>query len=203
MCIRDRRKLAALAGARAAARATFDVLQHFDKTVLADLDRAIMELNAGGAYPTLEVAHVVNLRRQVTRSLDNLRSVQPEWFGLPKPPSRQEQALAEARRRVDEITDRLESLRKESQRPRFAGEPSGDYRNVIEIQAHGLQAARAQLMRLEEPGLSDEEVFERSVNGLGRELDSFIGRHYENQRQRAAQEARESRARGAMEGLAL
>ena len=197
------RKVQALAGARTAAKATVDVLQHLDAHVLSDLDKAIIELHAVGGYAPLEVGHVANLRGAVTRTLENLRSVQPEWFGLPKPPTREEQALAEARRRVDEITDRLESLRKEANRPRYAGEASGDYRNVIETTAHGLRAARVQLMRLEEPNLSEDEVFQRSVNGLGRELDNFIGRHYEAQRQQAAQEARESRANQGMEALAL
>ena len=197
------RTVQALAGARSAARATVDVLLHFDKTVLADLDKAVMELAQAGGYPPLEVGHVANLRQQVTRTLDTMRSVQPEWFGLPKPPTREELALAEAKRAVDECTVRLESLRKESKRPRFAGEPSGDYRNVIQLAAHGLQAARWRLMRLPEPGLSEDEVFERSVNGLGNELGDYIGRHYENQRQQAAKQARESRANGAMEGLAL
>ena len=197
------RTVQAVANARTAARATFDVLQHLDTHVLADLDRAIMELHASGGYAPLEVAHVANLRQQVTRTLDTMRSVQPEWFGLPKPPTREELALAEAKRAVDECTVRLESLRKESKRPRFAGEPSGDYRNVIQLAAHGLQAARWRLMRLTEPGLSEDEVFERSVNGLGNELGDYIGRHYENQRQQAAKQARESRANGAMEGLAL
>ena len=198
------RTVQALAGARTAARATFDVLQHFDKTVLADLDKAAQELAQAGGYYTPEVGHVVNLRQQVTRTLENLRSVQPEWFGLPKPPTREEQALAEARRSVDECTARLESLRKEAKRPRFAGEPSGgDFKPVIVLAAYGLQAARARLMRLTEPGLSEDEVFERSVNGLGNELDDYIGRHYENQRQRAAKETRESRANQPMEALAL
>lgn len=188
------RTVQALAGARTAARATIDVLQHLNKTVLSDLDKAVQELAQAGGYYTPEVGQVVGLRQQVTRTLDTMRSVQPEWFGLPKPLSMQEQALFEARRDVDGATARLESLRKESKRPRYAGESSPDYRHAITTAAYGLQAARVRLLRLTEPGLNDDEVFSRSVNGISDVLDDFIGRHYENQRQQTTKQARETRA---------
>ena len=196
------RRQAAVKDARTATVATVDVLRHLDAGVFAELDKAIAELGACGGLPAPSVTMaLVLLRRQVTATLAGLADLDPVLMGLPPHPTAAEQALTEARRAVETATERLESLRKEAKRPRFAGEPSGDFRNVITTQAHGLFGARSRLLRLTEPNLDDEEVFQRAINGLGNELDDYIGRHYEAQRQRAAKETRENRANQGMEVL--
>ena len=110
------RKVQALAGARTAARATVDVLRHFDKTVLADLDAAITELAHAGGYPPPEVAHVVNLRGSVTRTLALVGDAQPDWLGLPPHPTPQEIAITEARHDLERAEKRLADLGKMRER---------------------------------------------------------------------------------------
>lgn len=106
------RKVQALAGARTAARATVDVLRHFDKTVLADLDAAVMELAHAGGYLPPEVAHVVNLRGAVTRTLALVGDAQPDWLGLPPKPTAKETAVYEARQALERAERRLADLGK-------------------------------------------------------------------------------------------
>ena len=106
------RKSDAIVGARTTARAAVDVLGHFDATVLADLDAAVREVRACGGYPPPEVAQIVNLRQQVTRTLEALRRERPEWFGLPEPMSAQERAVYEAREHLERAERRLDALLK-------------------------------------------------------------------------------------------
>ena len=110
------RKVQALAGARTAAHATVEVLRHFDKTVLADLDAAIMELAHAGGYPPPEVAHVVNLRGNVKRTLALVGDAQPDWLGLPPHRSPQEIAITEARHDLERAEKRLTDLGKMRER---------------------------------------------------------------------------------------
>ena len=193
----------ALSSANTATKTAIDAIKQLDRGAFSELDRAYDTLALAGASVPYTFGALLELRRAVTGTLGRLADLDPVLMGLPPHPTAAELALTEARRAVETSTERLESLRKESKRPRYAGESSPDYRNVIEIAAHGLFGARTRLLRLTEPDLDDETVFQRAINGLGNELSDYAGRHYEAQRQRAAKTARENRANQALEGFAL
>ena len=103
------RAVAARARLDAAARAYGDALQRLP---LAELDAAKRELGAVAGWPSPAAGVVIGAAAQVIQNLERLRYVAPTWCGLPEPPTKHAQALAEARAALERAKDRLAAGKK-------------------------------------------------------------------------------------------
>lgn len=200
---RSQRAVDARANLEAVARKVCDELQRLDTGLLADFDAALRELGAVGGFPTAPIGPALSVRKAASVALDRWHTVAPTWVGLPEPPSRYEQALAERRQRVIDAEERLEDARTQAKKANGRHGNSGDWRRVIESHAYGLQAARMQLLQLESPDLDPDEVFKRSTAGLGNELANYIGRYWEGRRAEEFRKQQEAEAKAEREAVAL
>ena len=180
---RAARAVAARANLDAAARAYVDALQALPAAQLA---AARHELAQVAGWPGPAAGAAIDAARQIDGLFVRLKMAAPEWLGLPSPPSPAAQALAERKAAVERAERLLEDCRKVQREQRHGG-PSVS-QSLLENYAHGLAGARAGLLRLTEPDLSDHDVTVKSSSGI-RELAGWLGDYLEkyNDAQRLAQ----------------
>lgn len=186
---KQERAIAAKVRAEALAEQLAGEMVRLDQGLLADLDGALAELASAGGWPAPMVGTAAHLRRQIGASLAGWRSISPRWFGLPEPRPAAELALEERQLAVKRAEERLADARKQAK----AAMSSSSWQRVLDNHAHGLAAARRQLLALTSPDLSEDELFTRATAGLHDELGTYIGDHWEWRREQIRKEEREAR----------
>lgn len=136
----DAERLQAVDEARREAKAMADALQHLDAVVFQGLDAALANLGRLGASTPPEVGVVAGLRRELQRTLYNLRMVQPVWFGLPAPPTAEQMRLDEARAAVARAEARVRQVK---------AYPGEDKTRALNTAIAGRRLAKLGLARLE------------------------------------------------------
>ena len=182
---RQERAAVARANLESKARAVCDLVQSFDAGALAELEAATRELGAAGGWPDPAAGVALRLAGAVDASLAQWRVHQPTWLGLPEPPSKEAQALAERQAAVARAERLLADARKLQREQRHGG-PSVSPDLVLTF-AHGLAGVTAGLLRLTEPDLTDHERTVKSNSGIP-ELAGWLGDYLEryNDAQRKA-----------------
>lgn len=156
-----------------------------------EFDEAQQELAQAGEWLPPQAAPLLWVRQSVAAALEGWRDLSPTWVGLPEPPSREQQALAEAQRALADAEKRLDDARRDAQKPRRPGEAgpsSEEWRQLRTLRAHSVFAARRRLITLQQPDAGADDIFKRALTGL-EELSEWAGEHYERRNRAARQQA--------------
>jgi hypothetical protein len=165
---------------------------------LGELEAAISKARQNGTIGILEAAPLGDLSQAAERARGFWRWQCPELIGERRTTAAEEREafLDELRRSLRASEERLESMRREAKRPFRPGGARlsySDYEQALKSNAGGVQAARAQLLKLEEPGIEAGELLRRSTAGLD-ELSDWLANVYEAERRQLAKQQREAEA---------
>lgn len=187
------RKLDALQTVMAISEQIAVQAQQWDGGLLADLEAAVMELHHAGGYPTAAAAPALSIGKAIDKAIEGWCTVAPQWLGLDPPPTREEVALRERRAMVERAEKLLQDARDASKKARNdGGNPYS--RETLQSFAHGVVAARRQLLYLTDPDLPETENFRRSTAGMDDLLSEYVGRFWEGQHDMGRKKQREAAA---------
>lgn len=191
------RRIDALQNVMTVSEQVAEQAQSWRSGILANLEAAIKEMQMTGGYPPGAVVVAWSIAQAVDKAIAQWSTLAPEWVGLPTPPSREAQALAERKAALAKAEARLADFRRMRSKPE-PGEPTPTPAELERCAWRVVDARRA-LWRLTDPGAvgDDDEQTDKATAGIA-ELSEWRGNYFEQRRQERRKAALQEEANAAL-----
>lgn len=143
------RRIDAIGNATATAERVSRAAMEFRGGVLADMEAAIRELNASGAYMPSSITPAWRIVKTIDGSLTDWRRIAPTWFGLPEALTARERAIQETADAIQKASDSIAELRQQARAWRGnPGDIRPDFAQPIRTHAYALRGNLGRLAEL-------------------------------------------------------